>query len=68
MPIMHSGCRWPDARRDGLYARRTQWHFDRDREFRARVLRSNSMIRPRWTRIFKGRNFEKHLLKNRVRR
>ena len=37
------------------YARRTQWHFDRDREFRARVLRSDSTIRPRWTRrIFKA--------------
>ena len=41
------------------YARRTQWHFDRDREFR--VLRSDSTIRPRWTRIFKGRNFKKRL-------
>ena len=36
------------------YARRTQWHFDRDREFRARVLRSNSMIRARWTHILKA--------------
>ena len=67
MQIMHSGCRWPDARRDGLYARRTQWHFDRDREFRARVLRSTSMIWPRWTRILKA-GISKSAFKNRVRR
>jgi hypothetical protein len=68
MSIVHMAGQWrPRPAATASYARRTQWHFDRDREFRARVLRSTSMIRPRWTRISKA-GISKSAFKNRVRR